>query len=758
MIREYINNVNATQDSWFSSDPYYFVRIDSIDHGTNGIQKALISSFEPGDAIGVFGKDDSGFSWMGLSNKDASLEITFTKSFTLPSTGYYLIELFLWKKPTVSGNFNLEIEKDPVNDPGVYTSVYDGIEPERGYNKWSDYGTVVRVPIQKLDAGSHSFKLTVPKYAAAGWMKISHLNRYEGGKDLIDNSENRLDLIDAQFTQNGVNEVDTLDLTIAMKNDYWTDKRGNNPLAFDFGDHITFSLGQDAQETKPMFGGYIAGWSLSDDQSTLTLNCVDRLIDLKRTVIKKNFSIGYIPAADSAGTMPYTQFPNINEIARYLCTALYKIDFDGIVRDYKLYNNFSLATDVSSLSSSGFDLKWETTFGHPGTCMRLLPTRPGANSVTLWADDNETWNAADFNIFTFDYYASGAGVKYPVRFNIEIKMFRETELASDAHTYVIRFNGPAPTAGAKQLAQVTPKLNGEWQEFSIDLKKYFDKIAGSTEYWISEVKIVGYQDNNTVLNRRCSSMYIDHVMGFRNVTQAPRYASADSKNALEELQDLCEKTNQIAYNRPGMERRDDQLIMLPKRYYTIPITLNSDNVIKVEGMEYQPLDWGMTNFGSDTFNYNEKKTGTVKVYDAEGDKHYGIWQTHEFLADVKTSSSAQVLTKARVEAGKLHYVAFELTMHGSTLIEPGQYIGVTLPEWHINGAYEIQSITHTFDFLNEVFTSDIGFNKTTGIFKNMIKRLQNVQNELKQIRNTSIYASAGALAAGMETSLGAYSN
>ena len=137
MIREYINNVNATHDSWFASDPYYFVRIDSIDHGTNGIQKEYISSFAAGDTTYIEGSDNTGFKWIGLNRSSANPTITFTKSFTIPSTGYYLIELFIWKKPTVTGSFDLSIDGS-----SVWT--------ESGYNKWSDYGTVVRVPIQYL--------------------------------------------------------------------------------------------------------------------------------------------------------------------------------------------------------------------------------------------------------------------------------------------------------------------------------------------------------------------------------------------------------------------------------------------------------------------------------------------------------------------------------------------------------------------------------------------------------------------------------
>ena len=353
----------------------------------------------------------------------------------------------------------------------------------------------------------------------------------------------------------------------------------------------------------------------------------------------------------------------------------------------------------------------------------INPNLSGPNYVTLFSETSNVWNAVDFNMFNLNYYASGAGVKYPVRFNIEITMSEAEELASAAGTYVIRFNGPTPTTGAKQIAQVTPVYNGEWQNFTLDLKAAFDKVAGSSEYWIHEVKMVGYQDVDTVLNRRCSSIYIDHVMGFRNITQAPRYASADSKNGLEELQDLCEKTNQVAYTRPGMERYEDQMIMLPKKYYTLPLTIDDTNIINISGLEYKPLEWGIINQTNDSYKYNESTSGFSKAWDEDSDKHYGVIMDHEFLSDVKTWADAQVVSKAKVLNSAFQYPGFSATILGSVLIEQGQYINVRIPQYHLYGSYEIQAIIHKINFVDEYFVTQIDFNKTSGKFYNMIKRL-----------------------------------
>lgn len=762
MIREYVNNVNATQDSWMASDPYYFLRIDSLDHSTNGIRQFDIGSFAAGDTVQKSSKDYA--SWYKLADNDASTSITFTEDISIATEGYYLIELYIRKGPTVSKTvlFDLSI---------AGSSVWS----ETGYNQWDDYGTVIRVPIQYLTAGSKSFVLTVPKYAWAGWLKISKLTRFEGGKDYIGPSETRLDLISASFTQNGVTEMDTLEVKLAMKPDFWTDEQGGNPLAFDLSDHVTFVLGEDMESSRPMFGGYVSGWTLNETQTELTLKCVDRLWDLKRALIHKNFYIGNIKnlvqpnydakgratyTLDTSNGFNYTQFKNVNEIARYLCTARYKIDFDGITREYAWYNNFSDSEDVTQITSTGFDTRWETGFGHPGTCMRLIPTLIGDNEIVLYTDaDGERWDAADFDIFSFSYYASGAGVKYPVRFNIEIDMYKADELPASAKTYYITFNGPTPSNTKYLLSAQSAKLNGEWQDFTCNLKDLFGAKNGSTEYHITEIRFVGRQDSSTVLNRRCSSIYIDQIMAFRNMVFAPNFKSAGANSAYEELYELCNNCNQIAYIRPGMERSEDQLLMLPQRYYTIPVTIDGSNIREVSNLEYHPIEWGVHNAYTGTWSLQGKTsttTKTVNIHDTDHMKHYGIIQERESMSDIVNANDASYYARNKLEQGVNRNMAFDVEINGSTLIEPGQYITVNLSEYHINGLYEIASIVHSIDFVSGLFLTQLDFTRPSSKFSKMITALKKAMRDIDTLRMNTSHDTAGSMAGGMETSLGAY--
>ena len=169
MVREYISNVNATQDSWVASDPFYFVRIDSINHGDGGIKKIGFGEFEPSETTKVEGEARGSFNWYSIPDRSGSADMTFTKTLTINSDGYYLIELMLDKLPKVNKSKYITLTVTHAD------LTVDTLYNEKGYRSWEDSGCVGRTPITYLQAGSKTFTLTLPKYAKAAWFKISQL-------------------------------------------------------------------------------------------------------------------------------------------------------------------------------------------------------------------------------------------------------------------------------------------------------------------------------------------------------------------------------------------------------------------------------------------------------------------------------------------------------------------------------------------------------------------------------------------------------
>lgn len=803
-MKEFINDVNVSQQGWQLDDPYYYVRIDAIDHSE--IDFVNFTTFTPSDVTQSYkASENEYFTWIGPGNGVSS--ITFTRSFNFSVTGKYLVELIIWNKQTVANADNCDIS---IGGTSIYTF--------NGHQAWNDYGKIIRAPICDVTAGNHDVTVTVPANCMVGWIRISKLTRFEGGREYNGPSDTRLDLIDISFSQNGIVEIDKLNIKVAMKDDYW-EFNGFNLLKFDLGDHVTVALGETMDETVPMFGGYVEGWDISDDGTELTLQCVSRMWDLKRTHILKNFKLGGTKVGQDGAIQPYRSFGSIQEAARYLCTSLYDIDYNAISRDYAYFNNFSDASDVTGLTSVGFDTRWETNFGTNGSSLTIRPTKPGVNSLILFDNaDGSQWDATVYDQFEFDYYVSGAGVKYPIKFNIEIDMFMTNQTPADALTYVVKFNGPTSTS-TRILTTITPKFNGTWQEVSLNLKKLFNGKApvsysvtepSKANYYITQIRLVGQQDNMTVLDRRCSSLTIDNIIGFRTFDKFIKYSSTDVPTAYDELEEICNKSNYMAWIRPGMERRDDQLILLPKYFYTLPIQLTPYNIRELKNLSYHPIENGMINYVRGIFAYDDYRTGTVTQADAISIKNYlpigetdvlsGLssieaannqlskrlekakWDMEKLYGKdkvlrpykdytsapmkysnytkqelVNIDSQVDYLLKQNISSAQLSNLGCDVTINGSTLLEPGQLAIVIYPAKRIEGLFTVESIEHRLDCVSNIFTTDLNLNIPSKTFSNYKVMLDKLERKLKTLENNAAYHSSGALVGGMETSNGAYS-
>lgn len=735
MIREFVNNLYVPNNNWHVQDPYFYVRVDSFDNAD--IIEENIIDWSANDVLeypsGVF---------VGLSRNDSSSSVTFTRTVNLPKTGKYMFEIFGKKRPQCSGDMTLTVDGTTVLT-------------ENMNNGWDDYGTWIQSDIVDItDDGTCVLALTVPKQSFVAHFRIVPITRYEGGREYNGPSETRLDILNIEFTTNGVNEVDKGKITVAFKEDFYTDDNPYSILCFDAWDPVTIVVGEDMQSAIPMFGGYVSGWSLNDECTELTIDIIDSIYRLSRVFLWKNFSIGYIPE-NTTGRMPFTQFPNVNEIARYICTSDYPINFEAITRDYIFYHNFATEDTVTQLTNSGWKIDWQPEFGNPAPCMRLRPNQLGESSVILYSSSIGEWDATVYNFFNFDYYVSGAGIIFPPRFNIEIDMYKNGQTPSQSITYTIPFTGPNP--GGLVLDPILPRFDGTWNSFLVDLKAQFDKKAPSTHYYISEIRIVGQPDQQQILNNKCTSVYIDHIIGYRDFQSAPRYASADSKTPLQELQDLCDKTNQISFIRPAMARKDDQLIMIPKRFYTLPLEINEgSNLIDVSGLTYKPIEWGLKNYTYRTFNYDDSRSGSITKQDMDSILWYNRCMDHEFVSDVKNDMDAAVDAQYFVDEHKFWYPAFDVTVLGTTLLEPGQYINVSIPSKRITGPQEVQSLKFKLDTVNRYFTTTVSFNAPHRSFMQFMRIAMKTQQALKNLGNNAAYRSFGNQEAGLNTSSAAF--
>ena len=127
------------------------------------------------------------------------------------------------------------------------------------------------------------------------------------------------------------------------------------------------------------------------------------------------------------------------------------------------------------------------------------------------------------------------------------------------------------------------------------------------------------------------------------------------------------------------------------------------------------------------------------------------------MSDIVSDQEAKNYAFNRLLEGTNRNIAFEATMQGTTLLEPGQLISVNLPDKHINGVYNISAIVHELNFTDGVFTTQLNFTRPSGKFRNMIRKINKAARDVNNIRTNNKYDSAASLGAGLDTSLGAYS-
>lgn len=314
----------------------------------------------------------------------------------------------------------------------------------------------------------------------------------------------------------------------------------------------------------------------------------------------------------------------------------------------------------------------------------------------------------------------------------------------------------------------------------------------------------------TVLDRRCSSLTIDNIIGFRTFDKFIKYSSTDVPTAYDELEEICNKSNYMAWIRPGMERRDDQLILLPKYFYTLPIQLTPYNIRELKNLSYHPIENGMINYVRGIFAYDDYRTGTVTQADAISIKNYlpigetdvlsglssieaannqlskrlekskydmeKLYGKDKVLRPYKDYTSAPMkysnytkqelvnidsqvdyLLKQNISSAQLSNLGCDVTINGSTLLEPGQLAIVIYPAKRIEGLFTVESIEHHLDCVSNVFTTDLNLNIPSKTFSNYKVMLDKMERKLKTLENNAAYHSSGALVGGMETSNGAYS-
>lgn len=717
-------------------DPYVKVRIDSTNHDHVYFKDISAWARSTTAQVAKWGNRDVVGSY--LPSYPSSID--FTANVTLAHTGLYMVMISYLARPKYNGSFTFYNGTTQIGDSQPLYSKYDQLS----------YKTY---PIQHFNSGSHTFKISLNKSGFVRDIVIYPINRWEGDNEGHTLSHtNRLDFNEVEFTQNSVAEVNNCSLSLPVKDEYFRDTAWYTPYVFDYDDIVTVWLGETRKQTTSMFGGYLTSVGYQDGELDLVFR--DRLLDLDRVPLYKNFTLGGAKAP-TGSTRPFTPFPNVYELIRYLSEySRYPLDAYGVPYDFAVNLNFDTIDEYNETAVSVWNKTFDLKQGHPAPGLKLtLGSSAGTGTCYLYNENSDPYDAADYEYLSLDYYSSGCGAKYPLPWNLIINMTDDTATAKD---YTVTVNGGT---GTNTLTSYKPTLNGRWQRMTLDLPELFNNKVESDQYTINSIRLQGTVTNSMLTQEKCNSLWIGGLYCYNKIQHNPKYASQDVKTPLEEIQQVCDRTNHAAHVIYGDERINDVLVVNPCEYTSASVAVDEDdNLLELEETDYSPLDDEFCNYRHMTFDIKKKKKtvpGSGYKWDATSMAHYREHQRHDFNSEIETQKDADTDISNYLTNHKWPKIGFSVKIKGTSLLLPEQYCAVTIPSHRIIGNYPVKSITHNWSQDNG-YTTTVDFGKASNRFRKLVRNQERTLNNLSQKNQSTSYQTGVSDALGTG-SPGAYS-
>lgn len=764
MSLSYVTEERTAIPSKILSDPYMKSEIEQIDHNYTRHQTLTGWTRSQSGVCKVANWGGTKMVWLNPKSSSSTVDLKRTFNMTSDSEGWYRVYIKVRRGPTNVGRVQLNVNNIFVDDYQAYYSEY--------HWKFVDFGLVY------LNSGSNPFKITLDKNIGVGTFFLYKVVKHDS--DLIQDYEHKLDIKSLQFTQNSVTELNTIEMVLALKDSYYEE---DSPSRFCFDGYtnaITLWMGEDRKSAKSMFGGYITGLtdSYSDDSGyTLTINGADRLLDFYREPVYNNFEVNTHVKSDDTKLFPYVYKHTIEETIRYLAeTQEEGINTSGIDSPTVFYWNMGSAKQFNALPVTGFTKVWDKKIGHPAPGLRLGVSKK-ANvdaSVILWDDVDNPFDANVDNILAFNYFYSSHGARYPTQFNIAIDMMRDVD--SVPKTYYITFNGKSGKPNI--IAHIKPMYNGKWNTAKIDLRNAFDNTAPGEEYNITGIRLEDTFNSTQVKNRSHTAIWLDNFTVYDDVRNVRANIDSEGSYTFEYFQKLCEAGDYAMWVDYGNERRDDVLVLASNYDDIAEISALPSNIIEIDDVEYNMRDYDVRNVVRRMYHptvktkkkvahilknkpskkkfkviYVKTKSGKkvkryeyftykdqkVKLNRTETDAltssymRYRRWEHFEDMTDTTKEADAEHNAITFLNEHNEAPYSFSITMRGTTLLNPNQYLLVEEDQRRLTGLHKIKAITHNYDAsgnATDKWQTQIDLGMPSKRFRNLVLNMKRNINNL----------------------------
>jgi len=742
MSLNYVTSERTVIPTQVYSDPYMRAEIEQIDHNYNQFHSLKGWKRQYPCTAALW----DGYTLTTLNPKSAYSSVNLTRTFTITSEGWYHIYFHVKRGPTHRGKARLYINDELIDEPyEAYHTIY--------HWKLVDFGLVY------LNTGKNYFKINIDKNVGVGQFFLYKIVKHDSNN--ITDYARKLDIQSLKFTQNSVNEFNTLSMPVTLKEEYYDDESPSRFVFDGLTNRITLWMGQEYKDATAMFGGPIVSLKDSED-GILTIGAVDSLFDLYREPVYRNFEVNTSVKTDDSKLFPYSHKHNIFEVIRYLAeTNEEGFDCSGLEYPQVFYWDFGDKKEFDRLQVSGYTKKWDQKNGHPKPGLRLgVGKRAGLAKVILWDNPEEPFDANIHNIFAFNYMYSPKSAKYATEMHFAIDMYREGETAADAVTYHILFNSKEGSTNV--IGKFNPTFNGKWNTGKFNIRDAFDKYAPSSAYYVTGVRIEDSLSTTQVKNRANSGIWLDNITCYDEDRNIKTTIDQEASYTFDIFQRICEDNDFSLYVDYGNTRREDVLVLRSNYDDVAEIQAMPSNIIKIGEVSYDMKSHDVRNFAKRMYhptvtekkkvahvvkNKPSKKKYQVKYVTENGKKvkeyvyytykdekvkknlsdldyvlssygRYRKWENFKDLTDVTKKVDAETDATKYLNEHNIAPYGFTLTLNGTTLLKPNQYMLVDEDKRHLSGVYPIKSMIHNYK--NNEWTQDIDLGIASKRFRRIV--------------------------------------
>lgn len=721
----------------YTEHPYVLAEIWARD--PSNIYRFMCSEWDRSDSQ-IFERKYLGATLVGLEGHRTSLtKATLTTTRTINKEGLYWVLIRCTKFPTTEGAKTVALSIDDKEIGRISTQSAEG-----EYYKFLDFGYV------QLTSGSHDFEIELDGLNT--WVDHLLMYRLDYYSSESSTSKYSLDWKSIEFTENSMGELNSCEMVLPLR-EQWNDPNLNiySRKVFEFGDIFNITVGSSTNwgDAKVKFGGYVLGVDENDEGTELTINGIDRMVDLYRKPVYANYAIGVAPSGGDNCTFPVIQFGSGLEAIRHISeTCEYGPLNYGIIYPYTLNLNFKNPSDYGQVVASGFTKTYS-----PGSGLRLGYDKLNVDAcgvtpetecvLTLWDSPDNPFDAAIDETLCLKYMASGESCGTPTRvqFNIEVTMYRAGESVANEQTYTILFTGKA---GASNIIdQGTPVLNGIEQLLKLNLKSAFDKYAPSTEYNVTKIELVDVVTSTQIAKRQNSTIQIIGLTAYDSDVNTKMELTQETSYPYENVTSILEEMKYVGWVDYGRRRATDILMIAPEMNEAASVeAVDGVNVLSVTDKSYAPYDT-IRNRQLLHYHYKEgdtDKTGVAMVENSDSVARYGpgAWESYEDKTEINNQVDADKEASRFVQENSYALTSFTLVIRGTSLLNPSQYIVSKLMKDYLVGNYSTKTATHTID--EKGYITKVSVNRPGSYYEEIMGKLEKKMKDAGIVNSRSMYS------------------